>query len=248
MSLFGNSQKSSGTDSQRTAVFALLVSFAACIFAGWQGCATQKSLNRATGLDAAKLEIVDYIPANDDIAPAFKAKLFSWDAVRFQDLDRLLAFHPRLIVRNAGEEPIEILRTTVSFSGGLIDARGLATDVQHEKNPWVLKQVEQEDHVLKKRLERGQFAVIPLEKGLVGQMMQAQDEKKGDRDHYGTFQVKCYAKLFGASNFDDAQNEAQIVLMYGWIPKGFPGEKCRSFLSEYRPDVLILPNLRDAKK
>lgn len=159
--------------------------------------------------------------------------------VRFTTLDQLIALNPRVVLRNNGDEAIEVIRVETRFTYGFVDAMGLAPEKQRSMAPWVLKQTEREDHQLPKKLLRGQRGEVSITRGLVAQMVQAQTTDKSDRDHYGRFEVRCYGRIVGGTAFDESERNATVVLTFCWVPNGFPEEKCRKVLESFQPLVNI---------
>lgn len=133
------------------------------------------------------------------------------------------------------------MRVETKFVFGMIDTRELSPDKQRAPTPWVLKQVEREDHQLGKKLMPGQRATIPVARGLVSQMLQAQAADRAAKDHYGGFEIKCYGRIVGLTSFDGAEQDAIVVMNFVWLPTGFTDDKCKKFLETFQPDVEIAP-------
>ncbi len=200
---------------------------------------SQESFDRSTGKCTAKLTVDSFSPTVDEIPEQFKfSSFFGTEVVRFESLDQLIGLNPCLTVRNAGDEVIEALRVETKFVYGIIDGRDLPPEKQFAPTPWVLKQVEREDHELGRELKPGERAAIPIARGLVSQMLEAQAADRARKDHYGMFEIRCYARMVGVSSFDGADYPL-VVMSFVWLPEGFTEDKCREFLDTFEPHVEV---------
>jgi len=70
-------------------------------------------------------------------------------------------------------------------------------------------------------------------------MLQAQAPDRGEKDHYGRFEVEVYARAVGATSFDGAEGDALAAIGFVWVPNGFTEASCRKFLSDFKSNVEI---------
>jgi hypothetical protein len=197
----------------------------------------QKIFDRAAGKVQARLRFEDYKPRLEELPEARKIRgKEHFEAVRVKSLDDLIDLNPRISVRNVGSEPIDVLRVETQFTVGGWSC-GEDTFRLVEGGPWMLKEAEQEDHPLTKKLLPGQRADVSIAHGLVAQMLAAQMPSQLGQEHLGRFHVKCYARLVGASAFDEAERSATLRLVLHWVPAQLPPDKCKHFLANFKPAV-----------
>jgi hypothetical protein len=202
---------------------------------------SQKTYDRAAGKIPARLVVEGFGPPYGEIPAEMKFQSpLGVEAVRLKSLDSLRELNPRLVVRNAGDEVIEALRveTRLSFLG-LRDPSRPGEKQWGARKAWTFNRGEREDLVLSKKLLPGQTATIPLVRGMTLQMLQGQTGGFEESDRYGQFEVRCYARIVGATAFDESEREATIVISLVWQPNGFPEDQCKKFLDGYEPLVEI---------
>lgn len=222
--------------SDRLARWSLVISVASALFAGYGLWLGQKTYDRAAGKITASLSLVKVEPSLEQLGPEFidpNAEGFG-PLVRFNTLDEFVANSPRLTVENTSNEPIDAIRVSVRFLGGIIDSTGAPAAVQQTRNPMVLQQTNHEDYLV--TLPPGRKAVIPFPRELLGQMLQARNPKQGDRVHFGIFMIRCSASLVGMEQFDFMEDSG-AVLRFAWVPSGFSEQNVRDFIAEFKPTI-----------
>jgi hypothetical protein len=231
----------SDTSTKRVAWAGLIVAVVALAVAGWQGCVAQRTYDRAAGKVLAKVSIEGVEPSPDEMGPEYKAKGMNGmvEAIRFNTLERLMAMHPAIVVKNTGDEPIRAVRVETRFVFGMIDYTDEPAKARGDPSPWAVKQFEQENHELSRSLQPGQYAHVPITRGLLKQMIQAQDPKRIEKVHYGRFDVSCYGSLVGMGTFDQSDQNTPMTLSFSWLPSGFPDAKTRKFLDDFLPSIEI---------
>lgn len=209
----------------------------------------KEAVDRQAGRLEARIEITDLSPNIDDLPAAmvdtFAEKPLQWRAIYFRSIDDLFRVNPRITIKNVGTEPIEAIRVQTKMVMGIIDAVGLPESKSTNTTPWILREKEVEEYSLSQRLAPGMSASIPIARGLLGQMAQAQDPVKPERKHYGRFLIECYGKSVGSPSFNGFESQKAFVMPYMWLPTGFPEAKCKQALDTIQPAVEFNPKLRD---
>lgn len=164
------------------------------------------------------------------------------DDIRFTSLNQIRSLKPQLVITNTGTEVIEAVR----IEQRLIFLGFQGKDRREEKPwasvaPWALRQSQREEPILSRKIEPGQSAAISLTNGLVTQMMYAAIDSAGpvSRDHYGRFEIKCFARTAGTTTFDDADRFATVMMSFVWVPNGFGRAECEKFLHQHPTVVKI---------
>ncbi len=200
----------------------------------------KKNYDRAAGMLPARLEIVGIIPTVEQIDEAMKTNLLgAMRVVELASLDRLLGVNPTLVVKNVGSEPIDTIRVETRYFKGMVDMIGLAEKAVSQPTRWVLEQAKREEYPLSQKLLPGQVAEVSLVRGLLSQMIQSQDADLPDRVHFGSFQIRCYARLVGGPTYDAALSDGETIMSFAWKPNGYPSNRCEEMLSKMQPHVLI---------
>ena len=58
-----------------------------------------------------------------------------------------------------------------------------------------------------------------------------------DKEHYGHFEIRCYARIVGSAGFDESDQDACVLMSYVWAPRGFSDDACKKFLEVYQRDL-----------
>lgn len=225
------------------ALGAVLISLFAVGLTYWQGSVAQQTDDRAAGRIPARVEVLDVTPKADEL-PAHTLDTFhpslSFKTTLFRKVDELLNANPRILFKNTGDEPVEAVRVETRFVLGMIDLIDAPRDMQLMQAPFVLHQAEREDYPLSRKLQPGETALVPVARGLLGQMVQAQDPAKEDRKHMVKFGIRCFGRIVGGSSFDAPERHQELFMTFMWLPNGFPEEKCKKLIETMQPAVEVV--------
>jgi len=197
---------------------------------------------RASGRIPAKLVLEDVIPNSDTLPREMRANIFGLPltTVYFRNVKMLADLNTRIVLKNIGEEPVDTIRVTVTYRKE--SGFSLADKVKRpdDLGPISTEQVHRDDHVLDKKMNKGDVAIIPVTKGLLSQMLQAQKGQKIPGERYGEFGIQCYGKPVGATSFDDLSDEKMVTLRALWWPTNFDTAECKKIIEEFRPRVEVM--------
>jgi hypothetical protein len=197
---------------------------------------------RAAGRLPARLELVGSRPDSNTLQPELRKRIFGSDytTMFFGAPTDVVNLNERVVLRNVGDEPIEAIRVTVSYVGGFNEKDAFKV-VGLDQPPIVTEQqVHKEDHILDQKVNKGEFALIPLTKGMLHQMLQAQKGQAKGVERYGVFLVRCSAKIVGASSFDGTYDDKELTLRLLWLPSGFDEEQCTKIIERFQPRIEIM--------
>lgn len=194
---------------------------------------TGKETNdRQAGRIGAKFEFVKVLPFPTDVKE-FYEEIFPFGgtvAPRFKSVDELMAFNPRVVVKNNGDENIEEVRIEVQrvFSVSVNPTRAPGDNVFVE-NP-LGEPTEIEKFVLSEKLRPGESATVPYGRAFLRDIMRVQNPEKKDWKHVAKYEVRCYGRAVGATAFDVAERRDFSWQAFAWLPSGFSEEKCKKYL------------------
>jgi hypothetical protein len=197
---------------------------------------------RAAGRLPARLELVGSKPDANTLKPALRKSIFGseYTTMFFGTPTDVVNLNECVILRNVGDEPIEAIRVTVSYAGGF-NEKDVFKVVGLDQPPIVTEQqVHKEDHILDQKMTKGEVALIPLTKGMLHQMLQAQKDRAKDVERFGVFRVRSSAKIVGASSFDGIYDDKELTLRLLWLPSGFDEEQCTKLIERFQPRVEIM--------
>jgi hypothetical protein len=243
------------------AVAAVFIAGGVAVYTHWQTDAANQSAKaaktqadaaleanaRAGGRLQANLVLLDSIPNSETLPQELRKKIAGTDftTAYLPDVDRLIKLNPRIVLRNAGDEPVETIRITVAYEGWSINERNFfAFRLRDGEGPIIAEQVHKDDHVLDQKLQKNEVVTIPLTKGLLHQMLQGQQGEPATSDCFGEFRVRASGKVAGGVGLDGLRDDMLLRLRLLWTPAGFKEEKCRPILDRFQPDVQIMKDGR----
>jgi hypothetical protein len=199
-----------------------------------------ESLNRAAGKVKAKFAVESPGILTSDIPKDFWVHS-SWSngtQLRYSSLEQMRNLRQFISIRNTGEEPIEDIRIVVKlFNTQLIP------DEQMKRwdtlMPLITQYSERDDCHLSRKLQPGKVATIQLARYFLAPMLKYQSEAPDSKSHQGMFLISCFAKIPGATSFDEAEKDGRISFLFEWDPKGFPEDKSKKFIADCRDEISI---------
>lgn len=224
---------------------ALAAVAAGALFVAFQQTQSAREANdRTAGRIGARLEIVRVEPHPTE-AQQFFDKVFPDDgkgervfAPHFRDVEQLLLFNPRLVVRNTGSEIVEALRLETQRDFLFL------IDPQKPGGGWADKLVaetcEREELTLSRKLHPGETAIVPVGKGLLKSMLDS-NSKHADWKQCGKFTFACYARAVGQTGYDGADRNEVAMGSVVWYPSGFTDEKSKKHLDKTTSVVIGVP-------
>jgi hypothetical protein len=233
------------TKNERLSITIASVSAVAAIFAAFfalnQAQTAKEANDRQSGRVVAKLQIVGVHPKAGEfpeLLEPFLKQMPETKSYCVREPGQLLFLNPRIIVKNIGEEPIDSIRVETKFVWGLIDAIDKPVDQTRIKDPFVLRQAERDTYDLSRKFKKGEMLVMPFAKGLLGQMIQAQNPAKGEWKHSGRFEVRCFARMVGSTSFDGGDTDEFAQVTFWWYPNGFPEDKVKAMIEKMQPEAV----------
>ncbi|HYT88225.1 MAG TPA: hypothetical protein VEL76_05865, partial [Gemmataceae bacterium] len=216
---------------------ALIVALASGVGTIFNAVTSRRNYDRVVGNIRAKLDLVESLPGPNDVPPALQkvSPITGMNELTLGQVEDFLRLNPRVVVKNVGDEPIDGLRVETKSVFSFIDMIGQPEARQKAPTPWVLDEVAREDYLLGEKLMPGKIATINITKGLLAQMVQLQARDREDRPHYARFQIRCMAKLVGATAYDGVADQKAMSVRVVWLPKGFQEPSCKKLLAEFRP-------------
>ncbi|WP_439622517.1 hypothetical protein [Gemmata sp.] len=241
--------------SDTISVIALVFSFASAVFAGfaWNESVTANNLtkisqDRGSGKVQALFDIVSDNLGKPATPSRFIRKKDGYEenVFRVESVDELMAWSPRVRIKNTGSEPIDVIKVDV-------------THLECEKYGVGVKQIfplpryfyDSTNYELTSfgKLMPGQLADIVFTP-LVLSLMTRHDWKDfPDKDRKSTCRVEVLCRLVGSQSYDQMPRDKLRLVEFHWRPAGFEqNAKYVKECLEIKPHVVISDDKSSAAK
>lgn len=222
---------------------ALIVAIAAGLGTLYNSSTSRKTYDRTSGQVRARIEVVATLPGPTQVPPQLQkvSPITKQNELTLGEVEDFFRVNPRVVLKNVGDEPIDAIRLETRSAFTFIDMLGEPEERQRQPTPWVLEEAARDDYPLTEKLKPGKSVEVGMIRGLLSQMAQLQARDREDRPHYARFEVRCLAKLVGATAYDGMDEYRVLAVRVVWYPKGFPDEKCKRLLAEFRPVPNVEP-------
>jgi len=202
----------------------------------------KSNYDRLAGHVRAKFVITDILPEQKDVPPQLleHSDIFDAPGLTLHEPDDFFRLSPQVVIKNTGDEPISEVRIETRLGFSFIDMREQPAERQRQLTPWGFEDAIREDYVLSEKLLPGKSVAVSITKGLLRQMIQLQANDRGDRWHYGRFDIRCMAKLVNGAAFDAPEDDGGIRINYRWKPKDFPEDKCKAMIEKLKHTPVVV--------
>lgn len=223
-------------------VISIVTSIGSLIYSRQQAHAALEANSRASGRVSAQLVFEGSIPDGTSLPEELRHPIFDSPYTTFysKNPEELIRLNPRIVLRNAGEEPVEAIRVTVSYDFGRSASDDYFLIGSGPPGPIVTEQLHREEHLLDQKLGHNDVCIIPITKGLIHQMLQGQQGQIANAQRYGEFSIRCSGRVVGGTSFDPLADDMLLKFRLLWLPEGFPENKCTKLVRDIQPKLTII--------
>lgn len=231
-----------GLISALIAAYSAFVSTKSAVVATDNAQISRQNYDRLAGNVRAKFLIEKILPEQNDVPVGLlgHSDIFGFSVLTMNEPDDFFRLNPRIVIKNTGHEPIGEVRLESRLGFSFIDLRDAPLEEQKRPTPWAFEDAKIEDYVLSEKLMPGKSVAISLTKVLLSQIVQLQASDRGDRWHYGRFEIRCMARLVNAGAFDATEDEGGYRVNFRWKSENFPSDKCNAILEKLKHAPIVL--------
>ena len=236
-------------------VLPIVLSGIAIVIAVWAGWSTQRqtditaeAADRATGKIAAKFELAEYRPLPTDFRKEHwvQLPLAAGQSPYYPDANQLVLNPPVVWINNTGTDAIDAVKVETTFLEGFIDSKRKLLDAMNPPKDWykedtpvILRRSERDEHVLQRQLQPGMSLGIPLLRGVLSHIAQAQSRKQTDAMHYARMKTAVTCRLTSSTAY--SSDGSEIAYLVNWLPSGFGADEVKRVLDAYQPNLVVGP-------